>query len=154
MDIKALFEEALLAQAAYAYFSKPGMKDNELVAALLSDEDNNITQAQAEYFASNFIVVQQDNNTETGFSATLFQNIESGEYHLANRGTDGDFDGDWTDANASNSDYGMAYNQVAELINFYLQVTHSKLVSSSANLQHLAFVALQSKQQLAIREAA
>ncbi len=152
MDMKKLFEEALLAQVAYIDNLKTGMKDNELVAALLSDEDNNITQAQAEYFASNFIVVQQVN--ESGFSATLFKNIDSQEYHLANRGTDSFFDGDWTDANASNSDYGMAYNQVAELINFYLQVTHSKLVSSSANLQHLAFEALQSKQQLAIREAA
>ncbi|RHW77519.1 hypothetical protein [Colwellia sp. RSH04] len=151
MDIKTLFNEALLAQAAYVDGLTSGMTGEDL-AKVLKESDTSITQAQAEYFASKYKVVQQMN--ESGFSATLFQNIESGEYHLANRGTDGVLDGDWTDANASNSAYGMAYNHVAELINFYLQVTHSKLVSSSENLRHLAFETSQSKQQLAIREAA
>ena len=98
MDIKTLFDEALLAQAAYALFSKKDMKDDELINALLSDEDNDVTQAQAEYFASKYIVVQQSEVPEpdTGFSATLFQNIESGKYQLANRGSDGIFNVDFT----------------------------------------------------------
>ncbi|RHW77517.1 calcium-binding protein [Colwellia sp. RSH04] len=122
MKIKILFEEALLAQAAYASLSV-GMEGVTLIDALKALEPDGLTQAQAEYFASKYKVVQQVN--ESGFSATLFQNIESGEYHLANRGTDGVLDGDWTDANASNSAYGMAYNHVAELINFYLRLSSS-----------------------------
>ncbi|KGJ88618.1 hypothetical protein [Colwellia psychrerythraea] len=125
MDIKTLFDEALLAQAAYALFSKGDLKGNELVAALLNDEDNNITQAQAEYFASKYIVVQQSEMPEpdTGFSATLFKNIETQEYHLANRGSDGIFDVDFTGANAQNFSWGMSYDQVADLINFYHRLT-------------------------------
>jgi hypothetical protein len=73
MDIKTLFEEALLAQVAYIDNLKPGMKGNELITALLSDEDNNITQAQAEYFASKYIVVQQSEVPEpdTGTARSL-----------------------------------------------------------------------------------
>lgn len=53
-------------------------------------------------------MVQQTENAETGFSATLFQEINEdgtlGEYHLATRGS-------------------------ADMINFYLHLTHSGDVS-------------------------
>ena len=127
MDIKKLFEEALLAQVAYIDNLVPGMKGDDLIDALLNDEDNNITQAQAEYFASKYIVVQQSEVPEpdTGFSATLFKNIETQEYHLANRGSDGIFDVDFTSANAQNLSWGMSYDQVADLINFYHRITQT-----------------------------
>ena len=132
MDIKTLFDEALLAQAAYALFSKKDMKDDELINALLSDEDNDVTQAQAEYFASKYIVVQQSEVPEpdTGFSATLFQNIESGKYQLANRGSDGIFNVDFTSANTQNFSWGMSYDQVADLINFYHRLTTASTMTA------------------------
>ena len=124
MEINTLFHEALLAQAAYADLQ--AILTKEALITKLQDKDlvGGVTQAQAEYFADHFIVVQQDNNPETGFSATLFQNIESGKYHLANRGSapppswDLDFNVDWTGANLQNYSWGMAYDQVADLINF------------------------------------
>lgn len=135
MDINTLFHEALLAQAAYADLDA-NMTKEALITKL---QDNflvgGVTQAQAEYFADHFKVVQQDNNPETGFSATLFQEIkkygELGEYHLATRGSapppswDLDFNVDWTGANLQNYSWGMAYDQVADLINFYLRLTQT-----------------------------
>ncbi|TPH14225.1 hypothetical protein [Litorilituus lipolyticus] len=136
MDINKLFDEALLAQAAYADELPPGMAEEQLINALKALEPKGLTQAQAEYFASKYIVVQQDNNLETGFSATLFQNIETGEYHLANRGTDGVLDGDWTDANASNSSLNMP-----------------STAHQSQALVQFTFEKLQNEQCLPIREA-
>ena len=125
MDIKTVFGEALLSQAAYATLTADLSKEG-IITALQNDSlVGGVTQAQAEYFAEHYIVVQQDNNPETGFSATLFQNIESGEYHLAMRGSDSilSLDVDWTGANFQNAKYGMAYDQVTDLINFYLRLT-------------------------------
>jgi hypothetical protein len=131
MDINTLFHEALLAQAAYADL-EANMAEEDIITNLQNDDFvGGVTQAQAEYFADHFEVVQRDKNPETGFSATLFQDIESGEYHLATRGSapppslDLDFDVDWTGANLQNYSWGMAYDQVADLINFYLRLTQT-----------------------------
>ncbi|MFT5706462.1 MAG: hypothetical protein ACI9ES_000741 [Oceanospirillaceae bacterium] len=133
MDINTLFHEALLAQAAYADL-EANLTDEDIITKLQNDDFvGGVTQAQAKYFIDHFKVVQQDNNPETGFSATLFQEIkedgELGEYHLATRGSapppswDLDFNVDWTGANLQNYSWGMAYDQVADLINFYLRLT-------------------------------
>ena len=125
MVIKSLFNDVLLAQAAYATKLTSGMKESEFIDALLGV--SGVTQAQAEYFASKYKVVEQVEISKTGFSATLFENIDTGEYHLATRGSAPlSFGPDWTDANASNISHGIAYNQVTDLINFYIRLTHSK----------------------------
>ena len=129
MDIKELFEKALLAQAAYVDRLTPGLTGEKLVDELITVKG--ITQAQAEYFSSKYVVVQQINNSETGFSATLFQDIETGEYHLAIRGSASFsfIEPDWIDANVNNLFNGIAFNQVADLLNFYLRLTHSEEVA-------------------------
>jgi len=124
MKINTLFQEALLAQAAYVENLKPGMAGEELIDALKTRDG--ITQAQAEYFSEHFTVEQQDENLDTGFSATLFKNIETQKFHLAVRGSAApglDLDPDWTDANIDNLLYGISYDQVTDLINFYLRLT-------------------------------
>ena len=127
MEILTAYENALLAQMAYANKLNDSKSGVSLEIALMHSEfgAKDVTQAQAEYFASKYVVVQQTNNPNTGFSATLFQVIETGEYHLATRGSAGNLsDPDWTDANVTNNKFGMAYNQVADLLNFYLRLTH------------------------------
>ena len=136
MNINTLFNEALLAQATYAKNLVSGMTDTALVNALLDPQNGapNVTQAQAEYFASKYKVIEQESNPNTGFSATLFQEIKEdgtlGEYHLATRGSAqfNPANPDWYAANLSNLNYGMAYDQVADMLNFYLKLTHSGTV--------------------------
>ena len=129
MDISTAYKNALLAQMAYAENLNKSKLGSSLVSALINSKAGakNVTQAQAEYFASKYVVVQQTENTETGFSATLFQEISTGEYHLATRGSDplSPNDPDWNDANLANFQYGIAYNQVTDLLNFYLKLTHA-----------------------------
>lgn len=115
MEISTAYENALLAQMAYADELNTSKSGVALINALIDPETGaeNVTQAQAEYFASKYIVVQQTNNPETGFSATFFQEINEdgtlGEYHLAARGSasPNPFDPDWHDANPDNLNYGI-----------------------------------------------
>tara|TARA_R110002050_G_C8835511_1_gene505548 strand:- start:156 stop:647 length:492 start_codon:yes stop_codon:yes gene_type:complete len=129
MEISAAYESALLAQMAYADNLNDNKSDELLINALIHETNgaSDVTQAQAEYFASKYVVVQQTNNPETGFSATLFQEIETGEYHLATRGSApiNPFDPDWNEANLDNLKYGMSFKQVTDLLNFYFRLTSS-----------------------------
>jgi hypothetical protein len=126
MTIQSLFDDALLAQAAYAVGLKSGMTDSELEKELLRVDG--VTPAQAKYFVSKYKVVEQVENANAGFSATLFENKETPEYHLATRGTDSSKprNPDWIDANVDNVFHGASYDQVADLLNFYLRLTHAQ----------------------------
>lgn len=76
-SIQDLFQQAQLAEAAYANFIDPltglpytttnGIKD-----ALITE---GMRDAQAAAFVAQWRVVSQQPNTASGFSATLFQNI-------------------------------------------------------------------------------
>lgn len=137
MEISTAYENALLAQMAYANKLNDSKSGASLEMALMHSEfgAKDVTQAQAEYFASKYVVIQQTNNEETGFSATLFQEINEdgilGEYHLATRGTSSLnlTDPDWIDANLDNFNYGISYDQVTDLLNFYLRLTHASTES-------------------------
>ena len=138
MEISAIYRDALLSQMAYANRLNEN-KSGELLVNALTDSDNGaegVTQAQAEYFASKYVVVQQIESEATGFSATLFQDKESGEYHLATRGSASLSlsDPDWIDANLTNAKFGASFNQVMDLLNFYIRLTNApnELVSQFA----------------------
>ncbi len=125
MNITDIFDGSLLSQAAYADNLDSGLSGSALVAALTNSEFGaDMTTAQAEYFADNYRVIQQQDTTASGFSATLFQNIHTNEYHFSMRGTDeGFFGADWQDANYNNGVSGIATNQVVDMLNFYLRLT-------------------------------
>ena len=55
-------------------------------------EDRGWTQDQFTDFSTNYKVVYHQPNTENGFSATLFQNVVTGKYTIAFRGTESDMD--------------------------------------------------------------
>jgi hypothetical protein len=94
---------------------------NRLIAELSAD---GVSTAQADYFSANYRVIHQEPTTTSGFSATLFQDINTGAYTFSLRGTDGDGP-DWTDANLDIALSGTSRNQVVDMLNFYLRLTHS-----------------------------
>lgn len=113
--INDYYMQALFAMAAYANFSseEPGideLKEAEMPNSLASD------------FAENWRVVDQYRNTDNGFSATVFQNVGGGPYHLSFRGTEPDSTNDWA-ANVDLAANGVAYQQVMSMANYYLWLT-------------------------------
>ncbi|MEQ1622939.1 MAG: calcium-binding protein [Methylococcales bacterium] len=88
-----LFDKALLAEASYADFRIAEQIDgtynkDKVIAALITGDFSAI---QAKEFAQHWQVVSHRPDTVFGFSATLFKNIQTGEYVFANRGTAGLF---------------------------------------------------------------
>lgn len=132
MNINDLYMNALLAQATYANKLTDGMEGEDLARKLFEQlKKNGMTQAQAEYFSSKYEVVTQQSTTDSGFSATVFKRITDSSYHFAMRGTD--FDGADIANNVQNFNYGMSYDQVADLLNFYLKLTHTGSVQKFAH---------------------
>ena len=95
----------------------------------------NALLAQADHIAANFRVVKQQETTDNGFSATVFQRIGGEEcYYFAMRGTDDIIFSESADGedNVQNIKTGMSYYQVVEMLNFYLKLTHNDSVPQFA----------------------
>lgn len=92
--IQNLFQQAQLAEAAYANFIDPltglSYSTNKGIEDALKDKGNSMSfsQSQAAAFAARYQVVSQQPNTASGFSATLFLDTTTGEYVFAARGTE------------------------------------------------------------------
>lgn len=132
MDIDNIFHASLLSQSAYADDLDPGdtgsTLENGLVDAKLDEYTvgvaNGMTQSQAKLVGDSYEVIYQQPTTDSGFSATLFREIDSTEYTLSMRGTDTSLIGvDWLSANLGNAVRGFARDQVVDMINFYLRLT-------------------------------
>ncbi|TLD91468.1 hypothetical protein LS80_011230, partial [Helicobacter trogontum] len=65
--------------------SNPHKPDDEIKVGKL---DGDMTPTQVKRFLNKYDILIHQPNTESGFSATLFQNKESKEYTLAIRGTE------------------------------------------------------------------
>ena len=91
-QIATYFEQAQLAMAAYALNLISGITDNKYKAALRGPNEDKMAKAQAEWFVNHYDVIDSQQSTISGFSATLFRDKATGEYTLAMRGTE--FDGD------------------------------------------------------------
>ena len=134
ISIKALFEQAQLAEASYANLL-PGLD----VATELQNTGNNMhfSSAQATTFVSQWQVVDHIPDTESGFSATLFERLDNGagtgQFSLAIRGST-----DLTDFAADGGDIfldGMAQDQLVDLYNYWQRLsTRSSNAYSAAQL--------------------
>ncbi len=119
--IQNLFEQAQLAEAAYANFSS-GLSTKEALIA------NNFSTAQADEFLTHWEVVDQYTSDgisitgdNTGFSATLFRNTTTGQYTFAVRGsTDPVADFMWADASLATG--GIAIDQLVSMVNYVLRL--------------------------------
>jgi len=118
--IQNLFEQAQLAEAAYADFLKPNTTPEQALKA------EGFSEAQAADFVTHWRVVsQQPDTVPNGFSATVFQNIDTGQYSLSIRGSTGaqwlkDFQ---DDAKLITTD-GVAVSQLVDLYNYWQSLTH------------------------------
>jgi hypothetical protein len=128
--IQNLFQQTQLAEAAYANFA--GMNVSTTKQAIIDvlvtpDADGNFSAAQATDFAVRYQVVSQYSVPgisfmDGGFSATVFQNITTGAYTFAARGTAGatDLSTDLGDIVAD----GIAVSQVIDMYNYWQSLTH------------------------------
>lgn len=133
-QIQDFFQQAQLAEAAYANFVKDGVlisTDDEIKQALIaSDFSNNSADsqqsAQADFFISKWELVHHIPDTPTsGFSATVFRSkdLNNPGVTLAIRGTLGlvDLSVDLNDIVAD----GLASGQIVDLYNYWMQITHA-----------------------------
>jgi hypothetical protein len=125
--IQELFQQAQLAEAAYAsFFDDAGFlvtTDAQVKTALTI---GGFSPSQADDFVAHWQVVDQYTApsflglTGSGFSATVFQNIATGEYVFAARGTERSaIPTDWTTNLGDVGADGIAIEQGIDLFNYY-----------------------------------
>jgi len=123
-----LFELAQLAEASYANFKVDGKPTEDLLTG--DDGKPLLSISQAEELDSHWRVVTQQQDTASGFSATLFQRNDddqisgyhAGDYVYAIRGTMGFFD---DLAGADGGDIvidGLALDQIVDLYNDWQRI--------------------------------
>jgi len=119
--IQELFQQAQLAEAAYADFSQA----RSLLAALTDDQTGGtFSTAQATAFAARYQVVSQQPNTSSGFSATLFLDKTTNKYIYAVRGTEGFASFDLLVADTGIAINGLAIAQTVDMYNDWQRITH------------------------------
>ncbi len=152
MEINRLYEMALLSEASYANLelarNVDGSFDLTRTENALKDpnfNDMKFSDVQATEFITQWRVVEHQENTTSGFSATLFENIITGEKTLSIRGTE---IGDVSDWYTDFVDIGVlgstsSQDQYQDLKGFYQQlVTDGKLgANETFNVAGPEFVA-------------
>jgi hypothetical protein len=117
--IQDFSSNALLSDASYARDLRPTLSGDPLARALFAVDGARFKDAEAlaKHVGEQYVVLDQYTaNAVNGFSATVFQNKETGEVHLAFRGTEVGPADLWADAILAVN--GAASNQIVELINY------------------------------------
>jgi len=156
--IQDLFQQAQLAQAAYAsFFDNAGNLVTTNAGVIRALQNGGMSETQATAFVAQWRVVDQMQNTTSGFSATTFERLNadgtgSGQYAFAPRGTEpfaqGGVDLRQADLTQIRGD-GLAYSQIVDMYNYWgsLKATAGQSYQA-AQLQTLD-VATQELQRLA-----
>jgi Ca2+-binding RTX toxin-like protein len=125
LNAKFLKEYSQLAQAAYANFDRSdyvafGGGANGLEGKLIGDEGQ-FTVSEAKEFSSRFELVHQstDELNDSGFSASLFRDKESGQLVLSIRGTESSFLGTLEDLITTDARIGIDGYASTQLIPLY-----------------------------------
>jgi len=119
--IQDLFQQAQLAEAAYANFAAFPNNDVGVFNALKA---NDFSDKQATDFLAHWRVVSHQPNTTSGFSATVFESLDHpGQYEFAVRGSENLFSAsgavDWLAADTSDiGGQGIALRQAIDLYNY------------------------------------
>ncbi|NWA08438.1 calcium-binding protein [Pseudomonas gingeri] len=116
MSVKSGADYSALAQAAYANFSSD---QSSMKAALTNVDGSAFTSEQAVEFERRYSLVAFQENTGSGFSASVFKDKFTNEYVVASRGTEGTssdiLEADLLDIGGK----GIAARQGIDLFNFY-----------------------------------
>lgn len=133
MTTNSLFEQAQLAEAAYANFwddiTNTLITDQaKVIAALKGEDGDGFSETQAQEFTNNWEIISHQPDTDTGFSATLFRRktddpvsgYKAGDYVYAIRGTAGivDFQEDLGNIVADT----LALEQIVDLYNDWIRI--------------------------------
>ena len=121
--IQDLFQQAQLAEAAYADFLKPSTSTEQALQA------EGMSASQAAEFTTHWTVVDQYSAPglsfmDGGFSATLFRNKDTNAYSFAIRGTVG------IASDLLGADFGdivmdgIAMDQVVDMYNYWQSLNH------------------------------
>jgi len=108
------------AQATYGTLSKIRLKNT------LIDEKGaaKFTDKEADEFVSQYMLIDQQPNTGSGFSAALFKDIKTNEYVLAIRGTEGIINKDLLSADLADIGItGFANHQAVDLYRYWKMLT-------------------------------
>lgn len=141
MQISDYLKYADLQMAAEAFLTgKNGVMANEdLVEALQSGNNHasRFTAAQAKNFAEEWIVVEQKENSSTGFSGTLFKSKATNEYVVSFRSTE--FIDDAARDNQATNDleiktFGFALGQISDMEEWYKSLISSGKLPSGTDL--------------------
>lgn len=146
MGINKFYDMAILAEASYVLFDEiDGFNDDTGKIEAISEQirtdriktalqNNNLegklSPSQANEFVETWAVVYHQENTDSGFSATLFQNTE-GEYVYALRGTEQlviDLAG--ADFNDIVMD-GLAISQIVDMVNDWQRINASGIYQAA-----------------------
>lgn len=94
MDINSIANKAKLSEASYANLRDAKNSDGNydidkvrIALTAIGGENKGFSEAQATNFVNNWKVLAHQPDTDSGFSATLFENTSTGEKTLAIRGT-------------------------------------------------------------------
>lgn len=118
------YDLASLAEVSYVLFDEFDYSDSEKVKEALQREDRNghFSATQAADFVATWEIVSHQENTDSGFSSTLFRNKETGELYYATRGTEPV----WPDLLETDiADIvtdGLAINQIIDMYNDWQRI--------------------------------
>ena len=147
--ITQLFDQAELAEAAYANFwdktTNSIILDKENVQAALKNQG--FSTKQAADFLTHWKIIDQCPNTDSGFSATVFERLDgpdAGKLYIATCGTEGSklFDGslegekDIIEDLANIGADGIAINQAIDMYNWYLRLISPGEASCAQFIYH------------------
>jgi len=158
INARQVLDFALLQSAAECYFNSPDLlSDTAYIQRQLSIGNNDpdklglspnsallpgatrFTTQQAQWFTANYKIITHYPNDNSGFSATLFQNIHTGEYTLSFRSTEyqlqdrgGDYERDGPDgADGDISDRGFGLAQLSSMEEFYRHLKEGEIFNAA-----------------------
>ena len=132
-NFETLFQEASLSMAAYAHNLSATVDTASYVDALTQTAGMSVSQANQ--FANRYSVVAQVEGLESGFSATFFRDKQTGQLHLAIRGTEPLDAGDLITDFKSILVLGIPYSkQYFDLVAFYQSLVNSGEIDTTESL--------------------
>jgi len=127
-SVNKFYDMASLAEASYVLFNGlDEFSDTKVLDAIQNpDLKGRITATQAADFVTHWQVISHQENTDSGFSATLFKNKDADEYVYACRGTEPGFE-DLISADGGDIVLdGLAMKQIVDMYNDWQRITTPK----------------------------
>lgn len=118
MSVMEVASYSLLAQATYGHFTSTNEED--VAASLVAVGGAGLTESESREFVKNYSLIAYQENTDSGFSASIFENKITHELVFSCRGTEVTSYSDVAQADLNDIGFeGVAFRQGVDLFNFY-----------------------------------